>query len=122
MAMVDHVYHLKGRWDAAEELEVQVMETSKKKLGADHPDTLISMNNIAFIHQHNQSCFHLETARLFMLVSVSGWSAPGFLLARLHHLHLQLFRGIPPPLISGKSMSDWQGHNAKAIKLMADCV
>ncbi|KAF2022534.1 hypothetical protein EK21DRAFT_83159, partial [Setomelanomma holmii] len=37
-----------GRWDAAEELEVQVMETSKKKLGADHPSTLTSMANLAF--------------------------------------------------------------------------
>ncbi|CAA9959477.1 hypothetical protein PTMSG1_02895 [Pyrenophora teres f. maculata] len=32
----------------AEELEVQVMETRKKKLGADHPDTLTSMANLAF--------------------------------------------------------------------------
>ncbi|KAF1975419.1 putative kinesin [Bimuria novae-zelandiae CBS 107.79] len=36
------------RWDAAEELFVQVMETRKKKLGADHPDTLTSMANLAF--------------------------------------------------------------------------
>jgi hypothetical protein len=27
---------------------VQVIETSKKKLGADHPDTLTSMVNLAF--------------------------------------------------------------------------
>ncbi|KAK4243216.1 hypothetical protein C7999DRAFT_18405, partial [Corynascus novoguineensis] len=27
---------------------VQVMETSKTKLGADHPDTLTSMANLAF--------------------------------------------------------------------------
>ncbi|KAF2022905.1 hypothetical protein EK21DRAFT_82028, partial [Setomelanomma holmii] len=27
---------------------VQVMETSKKKLGADHLDTLASMNNLAY--------------------------------------------------------------------------
>jgi hypothetical protein len=27
---------------------VQVMETRKKKLGADHPSTLRSMNNLAF--------------------------------------------------------------------------
>jgi hypothetical protein len=27
---------------------VQVMETSKKKLGADHPNTLTSMANLAF--------------------------------------------------------------------------
>lgn len=29
-------------------LEMQVMETSKKKLGVDHPDTLTSMNNLSF--------------------------------------------------------------------------
>jgi len=28
-------YRNQGRWDAAEELDMQVMETSKKKLGAD---------------------------------------------------------------------------------------
>jgi hypothetical protein len=36
-----------GRWEEAETLEVQVIETSKTKLGADHPDTLTSMNNLA---------------------------------------------------------------------------
>jgi hypothetical protein len=30
---------------------VQVIETSKKKLGADHPDTLSSMANLAFIRK-----------------------------------------------------------------------
>ncbi|PVH91428.1 hypothetical protein DM02DRAFT_342936 [Periconia macrospinosa] len=34
------------RWPFA--LRVQVVETRKTKLGADHPDTLISMNNLAF--------------------------------------------------------------------------
>jgi hypothetical protein len=32
----------------AEELEVQVMETRKRVLGAEHPDTLTSMGNLAF--------------------------------------------------------------------------
>ncbi|KAF2818698.1 hypothetical protein CC86DRAFT_237739, partial [Ophiobolus disseminans] len=41
-----------GRWDAAEELEVQVMETCKKKLGADHPSTLTSMANLALTYQN----------------------------------------------------------------------
>ena len=44
--MVGLAYKLRGRWDRAETLEVQVMETRKKKLGADHPDTLISMANL----------------------------------------------------------------------------
>jgi hypothetical protein len=34
-------------WDEAEELEVQVMEMSRIKLGADHPSTLTSMANLA---------------------------------------------------------------------------
>ncbi|KAF2850341.1 HET-domain-containing protein [Plenodomus tracheiphilus IPT5] len=37
-----------GRYKEAEELFVQVMETRKTKLGADHPSTLTSMNNLAF--------------------------------------------------------------------------
>ena len=34
--------------EEAERLFVQVMETCKTKLGADHPDTLSSMANLAF--------------------------------------------------------------------------
>jgi hypothetical protein len=41
----------RGWWDAAEELEVQVM----KKLGTDHPDTLTSMANLAFTRKE-QGC------------------------------------------------------------------
>jgi hypothetical protein len=47
IANLASTYRNQGRWDAAEELEVQVMETGKKKLGADHPDTLTSMANLA---------------------------------------------------------------------------
>ncbi|KAJ4160360.1 hypothetical protein NW754_003485 [Fusarium falciforme] len=38
-----------GRWKKAEELEVGVMETMKRVLGEEHPDTLTSMNNLASI-------------------------------------------------------------------------
>ncbi|KAF2726595.1 HET-domain-containing protein [Polyplosphaeria fusca] len=41
----------RGRWTEAERLEVQVMETRKRVLGDEHPDTLISMNNLAFTFQ-----------------------------------------------------------------------
>ncbi|KAF1975254.1 hypothetical protein BU23DRAFT_435962, partial [Bimuria novae-zelandiae CBS 107.79] len=40
-----------GRYEEAEELEVQVMETRKRVLGEEHPDTLTSMNNLAFTQQ-----------------------------------------------------------------------
>jgi hypothetical protein len=48
MANLASTYRNQGRWDDAEKLEVQVMETSKTKLGVDHPDTLTSMANLAF--------------------------------------------------------------------------
>ncbi len=40
-------YWNQGRWKEAEELEVQVMETSLRVLGAEHPDTLSSIANLA---------------------------------------------------------------------------
>jgi hypothetical protein len=48
MANLASTYRSQGRWEEAEKLEVQVMDMSKTKLGADHPDTLTSMNNLAF--------------------------------------------------------------------------
>ncbi|KAK3345614.1 Tetratricopeptide repeat-domain-containing protein [Neurospora tetraspora] len=48
MANLASTYRNQGRWEEAEKLEVQVMEMSKAKLGADHPDTLTSMANLAF--------------------------------------------------------------------------
>ena len=47
------IYSNQGRWDEAEKPEVQVMKTRKTKLGVDHPDTLTSMNNLAFTWKGN---------------------------------------------------------------------
>ncbi|OQE16973.1 hypothetical protein PENSTE_c022G00411, partial [Penicillium steckii] len=46
-SMLATAYWLDGRWEEAEQLNVQVMETRKTKLGEDHPDTLSSMANLA---------------------------------------------------------------------------
>lgn len=43
IVMLATAYRLKGRWNEAEQLEVQVMETRKSKLGEDYPNTLSSM-------------------------------------------------------------------------------
>ncbi|KAF2094579.1 hypothetical protein NA57DRAFT_11614, partial [Rhizodiscina lignyota] len=45
-----------GRWNEGEELEVQVMDTRKRVLGAGHPDTLTSMNNLAFTLKDKGEC------------------------------------------------------------------
>ena len=41
------VYNKSGDWKEAEELGVQIVETRKRVLGADHPLTLTSMHNLA---------------------------------------------------------------------------
>jgi tetratricopeptide (TPR) repeat protein len=41
-----------GRYKEAEELHVQVMQTRKRVLGDDHPDTLISMVNLALTYSN----------------------------------------------------------------------
>ncbi|OGE58492.1 hypothetical protein PENARI_c001G03421 [Penicillium arizonense] len=40
------VHYDEGRLEEAEQLEIQVMETRKTKLGEDYPDTLASMANL----------------------------------------------------------------------------
>jgi tetratricopeptide (TPR) repeat protein len=39
--------YIDGQYKRAEELQVQVMQTRKRVLGDEHPDTLVSMNNLA---------------------------------------------------------------------------
>jgi hypothetical protein len=39
--------HAQGRFGEAEEVERQILESSERVLGSDHPDTLSSMNNLA---------------------------------------------------------------------------
>lgn len=46
------MYLKQGRWDEAEKLFVQVTETRKTKLGADHPDTLTSIGDLASTYRN----------------------------------------------------------------------
>ncbi|KAK3304828.1 uncharacterized protein B0T15DRAFT_537715 [Chaetomium strumarium] len=48
MANLASIYWNQSWWEEAKQLEVQVVETRKTKLGADHLDTLTSMYNLAF--------------------------------------------------------------------------
>jgi tetratricopeptide (TPR) repeat protein len=51
-AMLAVAYRLEGRWEEAEELDVQVMDTRKTKLGAEPPSTLTSMANLASTYRN----------------------------------------------------------------------
>jgi len=48
MANLASTYRNQRQWKEAEELDVQVMETSSRALGDEHPSTLTGMNNLAF--------------------------------------------------------------------------
>ncbi|KAF1922859.1 uncharacterized protein M421DRAFT_338260 [Didymella exigua CBS 183.55] len=76
---VGTVYFYEGRWKEAEELEVQVMETSSRVLGKEHPDTLTSMNNLAFTlksQSRNQEALALLEKCFQLCKSIHGEQYP----------------------------------------------
>jgi hypothetical protein len=48
MANLASIYWNQGRWEEAENLERQVMETRSRQFGHRHPDTLTAMANLAY--------------------------------------------------------------------------
>ncbi|KAF8535304.1 hypothetical protein BDD12DRAFT_689930, partial [Trichophaea hybrida] len=48
IANLASTYSKQGRWKETEQLRVQVMETRKRVLGLEHPDTLTTMINLAY--------------------------------------------------------------------------
>ncbi|KAL2859978.1 purine and uridine phosphorylase [Aspergillus lucknowensis] len=88
MANLASTYWNQGRWNEAEKLFVQVIETSKRVLGADHPDTLSSMANLASTYR-NQGRWN-DAEKLFVQVmekrkTVLGAEHPSTL-ASMHNL------------------------------------
>ena len=53
-------YRDQGRWKEAEELFVQVMETSKRVRGQEHPSTLTSMANLASTYRDQRQWMRSE--------------------------------------------------------------
>jgi hypothetical protein len=98
MANLASAYGNQGRWDVAEELEVQVMGTRKKKLGADHQETLNNMNNLAYT-----------------LKSLSREVEAVNLMMECVQLCEQTFRGNHPNLLSSLGMlAQWEVEEAVA--------
>ena len=65
MANLASTYRNQERWKEAEGLEVQVMETRKRVLGEEYPDTLTSIHNLAFTLKrqgHNDRAILLKNA------------------------------------------------------------
>ncbi|KIX06337.1 uncharacterized protein Z518_04313 [Rhinocladiella mackenziei CBS 650.93] len=75
MANLASTYRNQGRWKEAEELEVQVMETRKRVLGAEHPSTLTSVANLAYTlkdQHHDDEAKDLMTSCLNLRIKVLG--------------------------------------------------
>jgi hypothetical protein len=54
MANLARSYSDQGQWEEAKELEVHFLEIRKQVLGPEHPNTLISMANLAYSDQRNK--------------------------------------------------------------------
>ena len=52
MADLASTYKNQGRWNEAEQLEVQVLDMRKKLIGEEHSDTLTSMANLASTYRN----------------------------------------------------------------------
>jgi hypothetical protein len=79
MANLASTYRNEGRWKEAEELEVQVMEATKRVLGKEHPSTLTSMNNLARILKsqgRNDEALELITKCVQLLTQKPGVNHP----------------------------------------------
>ncbi|KAH6653678.1 hypothetical protein BKA67DRAFT_660234 [Truncatella angustata] len=50
--VIGKLYYRAGRLREAEELLVRVIEVSKRVVGAEHPDTLAAMNNLALVYSY----------------------------------------------------------------------
>ena len=53
---IGSVLYDEGRWNEAEKMCLQVMETTKRVLGEEHPDTLASIANLAAIYHASGQC------------------------------------------------------------------
>ncbi len=80
MGNLASTYRNQGRWDEAETLEVQVMETRKTKLGADHPSTLTSMANLASTYRNQGRWDEAETLEVQVMETRKdqAWGGPSF--------------------------------------------
>ena len=70
---------LAGRWKEAEELEVQEVETRKRVLREEHPDTLTSIHDLAFTLKrqgHNDKAISLMEKCLQLQKQLSGPQHP----------------------------------------------
>jgi hypothetical protein len=61
-----------GQWKDAEELEVQVMEATKRVLGEEHPHTLTSTGNLASTYRSLGQWEDAEVLQVQVMAAMKG--------------------------------------------------
>ncbi|CCD51174.1 hypothetical protein BofuT4_P085360.1 [Botrytis cinerea T4] len=85
MANLASTFWNQERWKEAEDLQVQVMETRKRVLGQEHPDTLTSMNNLALTWKglgRDKEALKLMEECVLSLTRIIGTNHPNTLSSR----------------------------------------
>src|SRR2546423_15531309 len=91
MANLASTYWNQGRWKEAEDLGVQVMETRKRVLGQEHPNTLTSMANLALTYWNQgrwKEAEELQKQELDICSRVLGQEHPGTLISMENLAHI----------------------------------
>src|SRR3984957_5138930 len=81
---LERVYIDGGRWEEAEKMGVLFLETSKRVLGEEHPDTLMSMNNLALTYRNQGRWKEAEVLQFSVMETskrVSGEEHPDTLMS-----------------------------------------
>ena len=61
-----------GRWDEAEKLQVDVINTRKEIFGSDHPNTLLSMSNLAFTYENQGKWYEAEKLQVDVMNALNA--------------------------------------------------
>lgn len=61
-----HLYNSQGWWKQAEDLGTQTITARNKFLGVEHPDTLLSIGNLA--HTYNNQCRYKDAEELLVQI------------------------------------------------------
>jgi hypothetical protein len=71
--------HAQGRYGEAEEVQRQILQSSERVLGSDHPDTLSSMNNLAqtlYAQGHLAKAYELQKQVVEAMIRLQGKEHP----------------------------------------------
>ena len=109
MANLASTYRNQGRWKEAEELFVQVMETFKRVLGQEHPDTLTSIANLAMTYMsqgRRTEAKELQIEAVNRLWTTLGEDHPSTAVAIANLASFHEERAAPAPLSGANDLTE----------------